>query len=227
MFKKISGSISFLFFLLVIVSSSSLAFEADSDTPRIFLNGKPAHVTVQDLSGLGTRPLRILVNRNNKLRGDHFFSVYAVGVRIGDDVTAELAVRVPGIRVTVYRIFRESDDLRYLSMPASIYFSSPKVSEYKQRIENFPDEYLILVFEKTNSPDEKNIQIRYFEDRVRKLVIASYKTNMILSSLKLKMKDFGGDETSKFFERDAQLLIDRMNDPQQIRLIRLWKMRSR
>ncbi|HNX68809.1 MAG TPA: hypothetical protein PLL75_04980 [Candidatus Omnitrophota bacterium] len=195
--------------------------------PQISLNGKPGNVTVQDLSGLGTRPLRLLVKRNNKARGYEFFRVYALGVREGDSLAAQWKTRLPGTRVTVYRIFREAEGgARFLSMPQSVYFQDAKPGEYFQQIKSAQDEYLIFVFEKTDSSDEKNIQIRYFEERVRKLVIASYKTNFLLSSLKLKMKDFGGGESEKFFERDAQLLIDRMTRPQEIILVRLWKIRA-
>lgn len=194
--------------------------------PKVVLNGQSAEVTVQDLSGLGTRPLRLLVNRNNKARGEDFFRVFAVGVRDGDVLTAELATEKPGVRATVYRIFKEvPDGPRYLSMPASLYFEKPKTGEYRERVTSAGEEFLIFVFEKTDAPGEKNIQVRYFEERVRKLVIASFRTNLVFSSLKLKMKDFGGDAAADFFERDAQTLIDRMNHPQEIILLRIWKIK--
>lgn len=215
-----------VFMILAGLIGHSLAAETTPQAPKIYLNDQPGNVTVQDLSGIGTRPLRLLVNRNNKARGEGFMRVYALGVREGDRLTAELLAKTPGVRVTVYRIFREKrSSSRYLSMPQSIYFSEATTGEYRERMEAFESEFLIFVFEKTDSPDEKNIQVRYFEERVRKLVIASYKTNLMLSSLKLKMKDLGGDETEKFFERDAQLLIDRMNHPQEVILLRLWKIK--
>lgn len=191
--------------------------------PKISLNGKPGNVTAQDLSGLGTRPLRLLIQRNNKTRGKEFMQIYALGVNAGDDLSAELLIDTPGTRMTVYKIAQEAGGPRYLSMPASAYFAEMKTAIYQEKIEDLREEFLIFVFEKTGKPDEKNIQIRYFEERVRKLVLASYKTNFFFSSLKLKMKDLGGGETEKFFERDAQLLIDRMDHPQRIILLRLWK----
>ena len=195
--------------------------------PSILLNGKPAEVTVQDLSGFGTRPLRLLVHRNNKERGEGFLRVYAVGVHDGDELKVTLAARAPGVRSTVYKIFREkSEGPRYLSMPASTYFDVPSIEEYRESITSYGEEFLVFVSEKTEAANEKNIQVRYFEERVRKLVIASFKTNMTFSSLKLRMKDFGGDETEKFFERDAQFLIDRMTRPQEIVLLRLWKIKN-
>lgn len=212
---------------MFVFAASLTAGEPEFKTPEIFLNGKPAKVTVQDLSGFGTRPLRLLVNRNNKARGDGFFRVFAVGVRDGDALTAELVAKNAGVRATAYRIFRETNDgPRYLSMPASTYFPEPKAGEFREKVESAGEEFLIFVFEKTDAAEEKNIQVRYFEERVRKLVIASFKTNLTFSSLKLKMKDLGGDETTRFFERDAQLLIDRMTMPQEILLFRLWKIKT-
>ncbi len=224
--KKCSGLLTVIFTMLAFAASLK-AGEPDSSTPRILLNGQPAEVTVQDLSGFGTRPLRLLVNRNNKARGEGFLRVYALGVSDGDLLTAELAVKTAGVRATVYRIFRETDGgPRYLSMPSSNYFPEPKTGEFHERVESAGEEFLVFVFEKTDAAGEKNIQVRYFEERVRKLVIAAFKTNLTFSSLKLKMKDFGGDETAHFFERDAQLLIDRMTAPQEILLFRLWKKKA-
>jgi hypothetical protein len=191
---------------------------------KFYLNAQPAVVTVQDLSGLATRPLRLLIKRNNQARDREFVQAYAMGVREGDDLTMELTMATMGVRATIYKIVREKGGPRYLSMPASVYFTdSANVNVYKERIEPFEEECFIIIFEKTGSAEEKNIQIRYFEERVRNLVIASYKTNLLLSSLKFKLKDYAGGETTKFFERDAQLLINRLNNPQQILLIRLWR----
>jgi hypothetical protein len=108
-------------------------------------------------------------------------------------------------------------------MPASIYFPEAGAQTYTERIESSDEEFLIMVFEETRSPDNKNVQIRYFEEKVRKLVLSSYRTNLTLSSLKFKLKDFGEDRESKFFERDAQLLVDRMINPRQIFILRLWR----
>lgn len=209
--------------VIFFLSLAVCAEEAAGRIPQILINEKPGTVTVQDLSGLATRPLRLLINRNNKTRGEGFFEVYALGVRTGDKLSAELPVRTPGMRVTVYRIAHETGGPRYLSMPLSVYFPEAKAGTFQETIEPLKEEFLIFVYEKPSKPDEKNIQIRYFEERVRKLVIASYKTNLFFSSLKLKMRDFTGGETENFFERDAQLLIDRMDNPQNIVLVRLWR----
>ncbi len=217
--------IFFLFLSMVLFSGPALFAEGLlARAPKIEVNGKPGDVTVQDLSGFLTRPLRLLVNRNNKKFGEGFLAVYALGVRPGDELKADLRTELPGVRVTVYQVLREKKgDPRYLSMPQSVYFEKAGTGEYREKLGPFDSQYLVFVFEKTDSPDEKNIQIRYFEERMRKLVIASYKTNLLLSSLKVKMKDLGGDQASDFFERDAQLLIDRLDRPQRIVILRLWK----
>ena len=199
------------------------AEEVRPPLPKFYLNGRPAPVTVQDLSGLSTRPLRILVQRNNRARQTEFIQTYAIGVKAGDALTAELTVPSPGVRATIYKIIREKKGPRYLSMPFSAYFAEPDVSLYEEQIGDFKEEVFVVIFEKVQSPDEMNVQIRYFQDQVRQLVLASYKTNLMLSSLKFKMKEFGENGTKKFFERDAQLLVDRLSHPQQIFLIRLWR----
>ncbi len=192
--------------------------------PQISLSGQPGEVTVHELSGFISRPLRVLVNRNNKVHGASFAQVYALGVRPGDELVAEMKPESVGVRATVYRIFRSvTDKHRYLNMPFSVYFSEIKAAEYHERIEPFEEEYLVMVYEKTDSPDEKNLAVRYFEEDVRKLVIESYKTNLFFSKLKLKMKDFAHEDTSKFFERDAQTLVNKLQNPQRIILIRLWR----
>lgn len=201
----------------------SKADEPVPSRPKIFLNGQPAHVTVQELSGLASRPLRRLIHKNNEGRNCEFIQIHALGVGEGDKLTAELAVPVPGVRATLYRIFRAKDSPRYLSMPSTFYFAEPGVHIYEEQIEPFDEEVFIVIFEKTESPDEQNIQVRYFQEHVRELVLASYKTNLLFSSLKFKMKEFGEGGTGRFFERDAQLLIDRLNHPQRIFLLRLWR----
>ena len=127
------------------------------------------------------------------------------------------------MRVTLYKIHREEGGLRYLSMPASVYFKEAGEKSYEEKLEPFREEFFIAVFEKTDSPDEKDVNVRYFEDRVRNLVIGSYRTNFLLTSLKLRMKDFADDQTKDFYERDAQVLIDRLIDPRRIFLVRIWK----
>jgi hypothetical protein len=205
-------------------SGTVRAEDATAPVPKIYLNGQSADVTVQDLSGFATRPLRILIERNNRIRENaSFIRVFALGVREGDELMAEVAVSFPGIRMTVYKLFCSINGPRYLSMPASIYFFEAKTETYKERIESSDEEFLIMVFENTQSPDNKNIQIRYFEEKVRKLVLSSYRTNLTLSSLKFKLKDFGEEQDSKFFERDAQLLVDRFIHPQQVFILRLWR----
>lgn len=219
--KKFVHAVIFFGVLLAVPPFAS-AEEAVPQAPEIFLNGKPGNVTVQDLSGFGTRPLRLLVERNNRVRGEGFIGVYALGVRKGDELAAELVIPLPGTRATVYKIAREEDGHRYVSMPFSVYFPEAGAGRYQQRIESPDEEFLVAVFERTDSPDEKNIQVRYFEERVRKLAV-SFKTNLMFSALKMKMKDLAADEAEKFFERDAQLLIDRLKAPQRILLIRLWR----
>jgi hypothetical protein len=204
-------------------STISAASETLPKLPEFSLNGEPAALTVQDLSGLGTRPLRLLVERNNRAYGDELIQVYALGVREGDELALKLRLLSPGMRVTLYKILHESNGARYLSMPASFYFDEAREKVYQEKVEPFKEEFFVIVFEKTDSPDEKNVNIRYFEERVRHLSIASYKTNFWLSSLKIKMKDFEGDKAGEFFERDAQLLFDRFVQPQRIFLVRIWK----
>lgn len=220
--KQIACALTVGVFLATGSASVAIAGK-DEGAPKILLNGVPGDVTVQDLSGFGTRPLRLLVNRNNKARGSGFFRVYALGVREGDELVLDLEARSPGTRATIYKIIREADGRRYLSMPFSEYFPEVSAGLFTERVGPGDEAFLIIVFEKTDSPEEKNVQVRYFEERVRKLAITSFKTNFTLSSLKLRMKDFGGDEVSEFFERDAQLLIDRLQFPEQILLVRLWR----
>lgn len=196
-------------------------------SPQVDLNGKPAVVTVQDLSGLATRPLRVLMNRNNRARHAEFLRVYALGVHQGDLLRMQLLSRTPGTRATVYKIFREeTEGARFLSMPASVYLGDALKGEFLETINSAGEEFLIVVYEKTDRPEEKSLQVRYFEERFRKLVIASFKTNLMFSSLKLKMKDLGDDAAEGSFERDAQLLIDRLERPQEIILLRLWKIKK-
>ncbi|MDD5225823.1 MAG: hypothetical protein PHV97_01390 [Candidatus Omnitrophica bacterium] len=206
--------------------NSLRAAEEIPQPPKFYLNGKPVILTVQDLSGFGTRPLRLLVQRNNRAHGHELIQVYALGAREGEDLRIEMATPVPGMRVTVYKILHEPDGARYLSMPASVYFDKPGETFYEEKTGFFREAFFIIAFEKTDSPNEKDINVRYFEERVRKLSIASYKTNFLFSSLKLKMKDFADPEARDFFERDAQLLVGRLINPRRVFLIRLWKIRE-
>lgn len=211
------------FFLLSgIFQRPLLAEESVPRLPEFYLNGELATLTIQDLSGLGTRPLRLLVQRNNRAHHDELIQVYALGAREGDDLRMELTAPVTGMRVTLYKILHEQDGSRYLSMPSSVYFDKPGPTPYREKIGPFREAFFIAVFEKTDSPNEKEINVRYFEERVRRLSIVA-KTNLFFSSLKLKMKDLSGPEASAFFERDAQLLMDRLIDPRRIFLIRIWK----
>jgi len=191
--------------------------------PKFYLNAKPAAPTVQDLSGFGTRPLRLLVQKNNRAHHDEMMQVYALGAREGEDLRIELITPLPGIRVTLYKILHEPSGARYLSMPASVYFDKPGETDYRENIGPFREVFFIIAFEKTDSPGEKDVNVRYFEERVRKLVIGAYKTNFLFSSLKLKMKDFADPAAREFFERDAQLLVSRLIHPRRIFLIRIWK----
>lgn len=213
-----------LFLSLPGFSSNLLkADEAVPPLPKFYLNDKPVVLTVQDLSGLGTRPLRLLVQRNNRAHKEELIQVYALGAREGEDLRIQLATPMPGMRVTLYKILHEPDGSRYLNMPTSVYFDKPGETLYQEKIGPFREAFFIVTFEKTDLPEAKDVNVRYFEERVRKLVIGAYKTNFLFSSLKLKMKDFADPDAKVFFERDVQLLVDRLVDPRRIFLIRLWK----
>ncbi len=210
--------------ILFVIAAGGFVFaetEKIPGAPVILRNGNPGHVTVQDLSGLSARPFRLLVNRNNEARGEGFGQVWALGVREGDELEVPLETVLPGMRVTLYKISHEKDDRLHVSMPYTEYFAEPATGRYRERFGPVEEEFWVVVFEKTDSPDEKNIQVRYFEERVRQLVITSFKTNFTLSSLKLKMKDDADRESGKFV-RDTQLLVDRLKAPQKILVIRLW-----
>ncbi|MEI7750853.1 MAG: hypothetical protein WCJ71_02080 [Candidatus Omnitrophota bacterium] len=212
-------------FLSLSGASSNLlrAEETVPQLPKFYLNDKPAVLTVQDLSGFGTRPLRLLVQRNNRAHKEELIQVYALGAREGEDLRIQLGVPVPGMRVTLYKILHDADGARYLNMPTSVYFDKPGETLYQEKIGPFREAFFIITFEKTDASEKKDFNVRYFEERVRKLVIGAYKTNYLFSSLKIKMKDFADPDAQAFFERDAQLLVDRLMDPRRIFLIRLWK----
>ncbi len=221
--KRVWAVVAAGFFLLAGISQRSLAAaEGVPRLPRFYLNGQPATLTIQDLSGFGTRPLRLLIERNNRKRREELIQVYALGAHEGDDLGIELAAPLPGMRVTLYKILQEPGGSRYLSMPSSVYFDKPGQTLYRENTGLFREAFFIIVYEKTDSPDEKEINVRYFEERVRKLSVAA-KTNFLFSSLKLKMKDFADLKAGEFFERDAQLLVDRLIDPRRIFLVRIWK----
>jgi hypothetical protein len=213
-----------LFFSFLFFFPSSLRADEDvPQLPRFYLNHKPVVLTVQDLSGFGTRPLRLLVQKNNRAHKDELMQVYALGAREGEDLQIELVAPMPGMRVTLYKIVHETDGSRYLNMPISVYFDKPGETIYQEKIGPFREAFFIIAFEKADSSEEKDVNVRYFEERVRKLVIGAYKTNFLFSSLKLKMKDFADPDAKAFFERDAQLLVDRLMEPRRIFLVRLWK----
>lgn len=221
--KRVFGVI-FLALLLTGISflSDSRADDAPAmpSRPRILINGEPATVTIQDLSGLGTRPMRLLVERNNRAHGDERIQVYAVGAKTGDQLRLEWAAPAPGTRATLYRVFHgltKAD--RYLNMPVSGYFAEPGAASYEEKIDPFREEFFVLVFDRTGDAAVKNLNVSYFDEPGRRLSMASYKTNFLFSSLKFKMKDPQGG----FVERDAQDLVDRFTDPQRIFLIRVWK----
>ena len=187
--------------------------------PHFILNGAPVALTVQDLSGFGTRPLRLLVDRNNQARGEALIQVYALGAHEGDDLRMEWAVPTSGTRATLYRVLHDAKGGRFLSMPVSDYFKQPGEAKYREMVEPFREEFFILVFEKTGSPFTRNLNVRFFDEPGRKLSMAAYETNMLFSSLTFKMKD----STGKFIERDAQFLVDRFTRLQRIFLVRIWK----
>lgn len=216
-----------LFFSSACFSTPASATEGvPPQLPEFYLNDQPVTLTVQDLSGLGTRPLRLLVERNNRAYGDELIQVYALGAREGDDLRIQMVLPSSGVRATLYKILHEPGGARYLSMPVSVYFDETPEAIYREKVGPFKEEFFILAFEQTDSPNEKNVNIRYFEERVRNLSIAAYKTNFLFSSLKIKMKDFGGDKAGAFFERDAQLLVNRLVHPRRIFLVRIWKVRK-
>jgi len=154
---------------------------------------------------------------------DELMQVYALGAREGEDLKVELAAPLPGMRVTLYKILHEPNGSRYLSMPSSVYFDKPGETFFQEKLGPFREAFFIITFEKTDSSERKDINVRYFEERVRKLVIGAYKTNFLFSSLKIRMKDFADPDAKVFFERDAQLLVNRLMDPRRIFLIRVWK----
>ena len=222
--KRVWAVMAAGFFLLAGTFQRSLtaAEENVPRLPRFYLNGRPATLTVQDLSGFGTRPLRLLVERNNRKHREELIQTYALGAHEGEDLGIEMAAPLAGMRVTLYKILQEPGGSRYLSMPSSVYFDKPGETFYRENIGLFREAFFIIVYEKTDSPDEKEINVRYFEERVRRLSVAA-KTNFLFSSLKLKMKDFADLKAGEFFERDAQLLVDRLIDPRRIFLVRIWK----
>ena len=109
-----------------------------------------------------------------------------------------------------------------MSMPLSRYHNDFQKPVYAEKIEPFREEFFIIVYEQTDSENEKDSHQRYFEEGVRNLKITSLRTNMTFSSLKLKMKDFAGDAAEGFFVRNAQDLVDSLIQPKRIFFIRLW-----
>jgi hypothetical protein len=188
--------------------------------PLFYLNDKPEIPTVQDLGGVGTRPLRKLVARNNETHQDQVIQVYAMGTRKGDDLRIEMGALPNGMRVTLYKLFRDPQGKRSFTMPLSVFSGEAKEAVYREKIVPYRSEYLIVAYEKTVSKNNKSANLFYFEDRIRDLLVKSIKPNLSLTSIKLKMKDAASDEKS--FTMDAQELIDRFINPQRIFVIRLW-----
>lgn len=195
------------------------------DNPRISRNGAAADVTVQELTGIVSRPFRVLIDRNNAKREDKYLRVHALGVTAGDILTAVLAAPEPGIRASVYRIFRlVKDGPRYFTMPLSVYLpDSTAPVLYTERIDSAGEEFLVFVFEQTGSRDNKGLQVRYFETPGLRLTIPQFRPNLWLTSFKLRMKDLAAGDNAPIFERDAQLLIDRLVNPKRVVILRLWK----
>ncbi len=212
-----------LFFTFFSALFSPLALAADDKPllPEIYLNGKIQNPTVQELGGIGTRPLRLLVEKNNKAHGDELIQVYAMGTREGDYFRIALVPPAPGTRVTLYKLIKNPDGDRFFTLPISIYYGEKGEAAYHEKIAPYISEYLIIAFEQTESPGKKSNNQLYFEERARNLAVKSIKPNIKLSSLKLKMKDVASQEKS--FTYDAQELIDRFINPQRIFVVRLWK----
>ncbi len=221
--RRIVSLFKILLTFLFAFSFSLLAEEKVPQLPKFYLNGKAETPTVQELSGFLTRPLRFLVQRNNKKAGDNRIQPYALGVHEGDLFRLEIVIPAPGMRATIYRIFRDPSGSRYMSMPLSVYFDESQHPKYEEKIKPFREEFLIVVFEQTDSPHEKDTHVRYFQERTRNLIITSLRTNFTFSSLKFKMKDFAGEGAEGFFVRDAQDLVDKLIHPKRIFLVRLWK----
>ncbi|HCM42434.1 MAG TPA: hypothetical protein DIS66_03880 [Candidatus Omnitrophica bacterium] len=209
-----------LFFCLS--PSIEAATENAPSFPRLYLNEQSETPTVQALSGLATRPLRLLVQRNNKSHHDALMQPYALGAFFGDDLRIEMAAPEKGMSVTLYKIFREPRGERYLSMPVSIYYGDASPAVYEEKIKPFREQFFIVVYEETHSSDVKNQHIRYFEERPRKLAITSFRTNWMLSSLKFKMRDFAAGDSRGSFTESAQDLVDKLINPKRIYMLRLW-----
>lgn len=200
------------------------AVSAAEDLPRapaFYKNGKAEAPTVQDLGGIGTRPLRILVEKNNKAFGDELIQVYAAGTHVGDEFRFEFGEPAPGIRVTVYKLFRETNGSRYFTMPMSFYSGEVKDAVYRDKVTPYRSQYLIIVFEKTGAPEVRSANQLYFEECERNLSVTSIRPNLKFCSLRFKMKDLASDDD--FFTKDVQELIDRFIQPQRIFVYRLWK----
>jgi len=219
--QEMMRSFGIIFCLISLPLSLACAVEAPP-LPQFSLNGKVEVPTVQELSGLTTRPLRLLVQRNNKKHQDAFMQPYALGVRAGDDLLIKMASPRDGERVSLYKIFREPKGTRYLSLLVSLYHGEASEATYRENVSPFREQFFIVVYEQTDSPDVKNAHIRYFEEKMRKLVIASFRTNLLFSSLKFKMKDFAEDDTRGFFTESAQALVDKLIHPKRIYMLRLW-----
>ncbi len=204
---------------LITLFFSSLPVAAEEiPLPAVYLNGKVVKTTVQELGGIGTKPLRALVKKNNKAHGDELIQVYAMGTRDGDHLRIDIERLAPGVRATFYKLRRDTEGNRDFTMPLSIY--SDKISYY-EKIAPYKSEYLIIVFEKTDRAEKKSANQIYFEEHPGNLIVKTMKPNLKLSSIKLKMQDSAGKE--KTFSYDAQELIDRFVNLQRIFVVRLWR----
>ena len=222
--KKIAQNFTAVFFILVFGSFTPpilMGAEAAPERPHFYLNGKLETPTIQELGGIGARPLRCLVERNNKSHKDEWVQVYAMGTHQGDDLKIEWGAPAAGMRVSVYKLMKNSEGDRFFTLPLSIFHGEEGKTVYQEKIAPYRSEYLIITFEKTDSPHKKSANLLYFEDKKRNLLVKSMRPNLKLTSLKLKMQDVASQEKS--FTFDVQELIDRFINPQRIFIIRLWK----
>lgn len=214
--------------VLIIFSASAIGFASEEAPrlPRIYKNGQAETPTVQELGGIGARPLRALVNKNNEARGgEPWVLVHATGTHLGDQLRMELDPPAPGMRVTVYKLFRNMEGDRFFTMPLSMYHGKTNRPIYQEKIAPYRSKYLIVVYEKTGSPEKKSLNQLYFDECMRNLAVTSIKPNYKFCSLKFKMKDLASDE--KAFTKDVQELIDRFIEPQRIFVLRLWKWKEK
>ncbi len=214
------------FFLTIIILSISPSPSFADRIPRapsrpeVFINGQSADVTIQDLSGLATKPMRLLREQNNRAYADEIIQVYAVGAKTKDVIRLKWKSTIPKTRVTLYRVFHGLEKKnRFFDMPITEYYDDAGDGEYEEIITPFQEEFFLLIFERVLNSNDITPNVEYFKKMGTRVSIASYKTNLLFSSLKFKM----GDSTGKVIERDAQYLIDRFNRLERVFLLRVWK----